>query len=52
MSVDERQSSLASKGAMGSDRSDSNVISLDVGLSSSLQGALLQNANPQKLQLN
>lgn len=34
---------------MGSDQSDSNVISLDVGLSSSLQGALLQNANPQKI---
>lgn len=44
--------SLASKGAVGSDQSDSNVISLDVGLSSCLQGALLQNANPKKLQLN
>jgi hypothetical protein len=44
--------SLASKGAVGSDQRDSNVISLDVGLSSCLQGALLQNANPKKLQLN
>ena len=29
MSVDERQSRLASKGAVGSDQSDSNVISLE-----------------------
>lgn len=50
--MDERQSGLASKGAVGSNQSDSNIISLNVGLSSSLQGALLQNANPQKLQLN
>lgn len=41
--------SLASKGAVGSDQSDSNVISLDVGLSSCLQGALLQNANLKKI---